>query len=65
MHINDSNAKERLRENTDHGTMRFGHERNNVQAVRPNRLPHFCFASPEFCVCVNKFPDAVAAYLPT
>ena len=23
---------------TDHGSMRFGHIRDNVQAVRPNRL---------------------------
>ena len=38
MHINDSNATERLGEKTDHGSMRFGHIRANVQAVRPNRL---------------------------
>ena len=25
MHINDSNATERLSEKTDHGSMRFGH----------------------------------------
>ena len=43
MHINDSNATERLSEKTDHGSMRFGHIRANVQAVRPNRLPHFDF----------------------
>ena len=35
MHINDSNATERLGEKTDHGSMRFGHIRDNVHAVRP------------------------------
>ena len=39
MHINDSNATERLGEKTDHGSMRFGLIRDNVHAVRPNRLP--------------------------
>ena len=48
MHINDSNATERLGEKTDHGLMRFGHIRDNVQAVRPNRLPQFRFASRNF-----------------
>ena len=48
MHINDSNATERLGEKTDHGSMRFGHIRDNVQAVRPNRLPQFRFASHHF-----------------
>ena len=51
---------------TDHGSMRFGHIRDNVQAVRPNRLPQFRFASHHFEFLVeDKFPDAVAAYLPT
>ena len=36
MHINDSNAIEGLSEKTDHGLMRFGHIRDNVQAVRSN-----------------------------
>ena len=65
MHINDSNATERLmREKTDHGSMRFGHIRANVQAVRPNRLPQFRFASHhfEFLVDMKAFPEAVAAY---
>ena len=44
MRINDSNVTERLSEKTDHGVMRFGHIRYNVQAVRPNRLPNFRFA---------------------
>ena len=48
MHINDSNATERLSEKTDHGSMRFGHIRDNVHAVRPNRLPQFRFASHHF-----------------
>ena len=48
MHINDSNATERLSEKTDHGSMRFGHIRDNVQAVRPNRLPQFRFSSHHF-----------------
>ena len=65
MHINDSNATERLSEKTDHGSMRFGHIRDNVHAVRPNRLPQFRFASHHFEFLVDKFPDAVAAYLPT
>ena len=47
MHINDSNATERLSEKTDHGSMRFGHIRDNVQAVRPNRL-QFRFSSHHF-----------------
>ena len=34
--INDSNATERSSEKNDHGSMRFGHIRDNVQAVRPN-----------------------------
>ena len=52
---------------TDHGSMRFGHIRANVQAVPPNRLPQFRFASHhfEFSVDMKAFPDAVAAYLPT
>ena len=33
---------------TDHGSMRFGHIRDNVQAVRPNRLPQFRFSSHHF-----------------
>ena len=33
MHINDSNATERLGEKTDHGSMRFGHIRDNVHAT--------------------------------
>ena len=45
MHTNDSNATERLGEKTDHGSMRFGHIRDNV---RPNRLPQFRFASHHF-----------------
>ena len=48
MHINDSNATERLSEKTDHGSMRFGNIRDNVQAVRPNRLPQFRFSSHHF-----------------
>ena len=48
MHINDSNDTERLGEKTDHGSMRFGHIRDNVLAVRPNRLPQFRFASHHF-----------------
>ena len=44
MRINESNVTERLSEKTDHGSMRFGHIRFNVQAVRPNRLPNFRFA---------------------
>ena len=48
MHINDSNATKRLSEKTDHGSMRFGHIRDNVQAVRPNRLPQFRFSSHHF-----------------
>ena len=48
MHLNDSNATERLSEKTDHGSMRFGHIRDNVQAVRSNRLPQFRFASHHF-----------------
>ena len=48
MHINDSNALERLSVKSDHGSMRFGHIRYNVQAVRPNRLPQFRFASHHF-----------------
>ena len=48
MHIYDSNATERLSEKTDHGSMRFGHIRHNVQAVRPNRLPQFRFSSHHF-----------------
>ena len=37
-------------EKTDHGSMRFGHIRDNVHvhAVRPNRLPQFRFASHHF-----------------
>ena len=69
MHINDSNATERLGEKADHGSMCFGHIRDNVHAVRPNRLPQFRFASHHFEFLVDryegKFPDAVAAYLPT
>ena len=67
MHINDSNATEHLSKKTDHGSMRFGHIRANVQAVRPNRLPQFRFASYhfEFLVVLKAFIDAVAAYLPT
>ena len=70
MHINDSNATERLSEKNDHGSICFGHIRVNVQAVRPNRLPQFRFASHhfEFLVDMNMmkaFPDAVEAYLPT
>ena len=48
MHINDSNATERSSEKTDHGSMCFGHIRDNVHAVRPNRLPQFRFASHHF-----------------
>ena len=48
MHINDSNATERFSEKTDHGSMRFGDIRDNVQAVRPNRLPHFRVAIHHF-----------------
>ena len=44
MRINDLNATERLSEKTDHGSMRFGHIRYNVQALQPNRLPNFRFA---------------------
>ena len=33
MRINDSNATERSSEKTDHGSMRFGHIRDNVQAL--------------------------------
>ena len=36
MRINESNATERSSEKTDHGSMRFGHIRDNVQAVLPN-----------------------------
>ena len=32
----------------DHGSMRFGHIRDNVHAVRPDRLPQFRFASHHF-----------------
>ena len=39
---------ERLGEKTDHGSMSFGHIRDNVHAVRPNRLPQFRFASHHF-----------------
>ena len=46
MHINDSNATEPLSEKTDHGSMGFGHRRDNVQAVRLNRLPHIVCACP-------------------
>ena len=55
-----------MKKKTDHGSMRFGHIRANVQAVRPNRLPQFRFASHhfEFLVDMKAFPDAVAAYLP-
>ena len=38
----------RLCEKPDHGSMRFGHIRGNVHAVRPNRLPQFRFASHHF-----------------
>ena len=48
MHTNDSNATERLGEKTDLGSMRFGHIRDNVHVVRPNRLPQFRFASHHF-----------------
>ena len=60
MHINDSKATERLSEKTDHGSMRFGHIRANVQAVRPNRLPQFRFSSHhfEFLVDMKAFPEA-------
>ena len=48
MHINDTNATERLSEKTDHGSIRFGDIRDNVHAERPNRLPQFRFASHHF-----------------
>ena len=55
MHISDSNATERLSEKkTDHGSMRFGHIRANVQAVQPNRLLKFWFASHHFEFLVDK-----------
>ena len=38
MRNNDSNSTERLSEKTDHGSMRFGHIRDNVQAMRPNLI---------------------------
>ena len=67
MRINDSNVTKRLSEKTDHGSMRFGHIRANVQALRPNRLPQFRFPSHhfEFLVDMKAFSDAVAAYLLT
>ena len=35
-------------DNADHGSMRFGHIRDSVQVVRPNRLPQFRVASHHF-----------------
>ena len=40
--------QKRLSEITDHGSMRFGHLRDNVQAVRPSRLHQFRFSSHHF-----------------